>query len=142
MKFLTQKFVNKSIFLFQLMLVLFSFTLIPTQVQAAKTPIAFELSPSQCVAVRQGNTCYADVNIQWKSETNQNYCLYKAGDKTPIKCWNNVSQGQWVKEVQTKVDLEFLLKRKDSNQVIARTTLEVAWVYKKSLKRTSSWRMF
>ena len=116
--------------------------LIAPRTIAAQASVFLDLSPSQCVAVRQGNNCFADVEVEWQSQQSDNLCLYSSQQSVPIKCWSNSTKGVWVAEVQTKTDLTFFLKRKNDEKILARQVLEIAWVYKKNVRRTSSWRMF
>ena len=99
------------------------------------------LSPKQCVAMRQGQTCYVDVELQWQSKTQGDFCLYSSQVEQPLQCWQDTRLGRFEREIVAKDNVIFVLKSPKNALILATTKLEMAWVYKKNI-RANSWRMF
>jgi len=101
-----------------------------------------KLSPKQCVAVHQGQDCYVDIKIVWQTEAVGNYCLYSSQQNKPLKCWHQVTNILFEKELISNKNVTFSLKNKSDIQVLAKGELDMAWVYKKNVRSHASWRMF
>ena len=77
-----------------------------TEVQAS-----MNVSPEQCVAMRQGQACYVSVQLSWQVDSPGNYCLYSSDKSTAINCWENSKSGELKKSFDSKVNLVFSLRR-------------------------------
>jgi hypothetical protein len=100
------------------------------------------LNPPQCVAIHQGQTCYVDIELQWRAPSIGKYCLFSSQQSEPLRCWMQSDQGQFEREIVAQRNVVFFLRKEKNNDVLATRELEMAWVYKKSAKARSSWRMF
>lgn len=99
------------------------------------------LKPAKCVSLRQGQVCYADVELQWQASQAGNYCLQSSTQATPLLCWNAERNGQFSGEISADKNVVFTLTAEGADTVLASAEMEMAWVYKK--KRTAvSWRVF
>ncbi len=101
-----------------------------------------QLSPDQCVALMQGQACYVTVQMQWRGLSNGEYCLYSSQKKQALHCWSNLSHGVIKQSFNAKKNIELIIKRKNSSQVLITAQLKMAWVYKKKGRPRMSWRMF
>ncbi|MFT7129492.1 MAG: hypothetical protein ACI89U_001608, partial [Gammaproteobacteria bacterium] len=70
------------------------------------------------------------------------YCLFSSQQSEPLRCWMQSDQGQFEREIVAQRNVVFFLRKEKNNDVLATRELEMAWVYKKSAKARSSWRMF
>lgn len=99
------------------------------------------LTPRRCVALHQGQVCYQRVQISWSSFTAADYCIYQATRQEPLHCWRGQIQGTF--EFEFASDTSLVLQLKNSQQeVIAESSMEVAWVYKANTRRKTHWRLF
>ncbi|MBA6365312.1 DUF3019 domain-containing protein, partial [Colwellia sp. BRX8-8] len=63
--------------------------------KSPKNHVSFSAQPANCIALRYGRTCYANVKINWSSDIKQDYCLLIKQEKTArtvqqnIKCWKS-----------------------------------------------------
>lgn len=96
--------------------------------------------PNKCVALRKGQVCYQRIRLQFKSMAQGDYCLLADRELTPLRCWTRVSEGKYEYQLASDSEVKFHLLDSASNTV-ASTQVTVAWVYKKSRKR-STWRLF
>lgn len=108
-----------------------------TDIQAS-----MKVSPEQCVAMRQGQTCYVSVELSWQVDTPGNYCLYTTGEPKALSCWINSSVGEMKKSFDSKVNLEFSLRRQNESLSVATAVVKMAWVHKKKGQPRKSWRIF
>jgi hypothetical protein len=108
-----------------------------TDIQAS-----MKVSPEQCVAMRQGQSCYVSVELSWKVDTPGNYCLYTSGDATALNCWENTSSGELKKSFDSKVNVEFSLRSQNESLSVATAVVKMAWVHKKKGQPRKSWRIF
>jgi len=100
------------------------------------------LKPNQCVSLNQGQKCYVDINIDWQVMNTGEYCLYASHQRSALKCWANVSTGNFQQSLVLEDDIKFTLRVKGDDKFIIATKLELAWVHKKSRLSHSSWRVF
>lgn len=115
------------------------------QVLDAKESITMTLSPQQCVALHEGQQCFAEISISWASPIAKNYCLYSSQSAKPITCWNNSDQGAVEYNLETSKNVQFIMMQVLTNQpnkLVAESELQVSWVYKKKQKSRLSWRLF
>ena len=113
----------------------------PAAAQDKSQPVLLELSPAKCVALRQGQTCYADVVLNWQSQQPRDVCLFRLGQNAAMQCWRQAKTGKFAGEVSAQENVDFELRANASEQALAAAQLKVAWVYKKK-RRTVSWRIF
>ena len=113
-----------------------------TGVMAIENEASLNLSPTLCIAIHQGQQCYVDIKIGWKSTQHGQYCLFSSQQAKALKCWKQVTQGTYAQEIVAKSNVKFMLRHNGSDVVLRSKVLEVAWVYKKNTRARSSWRMF
>lgn len=99
------------------------------------------LTPARCVALHQGQVCYQHVQISWSSSAVGNYCVYQQERAAPLQCWQQQSEATLEFEYASDRSSVFQLKHAEE-QVVAESTLEVAWVYKTNTRRKTHWRLF
>lgn len=99
------------------------------------------LTPARCVALHQGQMCYQRVQVSWSSFAPGNYCLYQEPQTQPLHCWQEQTQGTYVFEFASDTARVLQLKN-GQQQVVAESTMEVAWVYKANTRRKTHWRLF
>ena len=113
-----------------------------TSVMAIENEASLNLSPTLCIAIHQGQQCYVDIKINWKSTQHGQYCLFSSQQAKALKCWQKVTKGIYAQEIVAKNNVMFMLRHTGSDVVLNSKVLEVAWVYKKNTRARSSWRMF
>lgn len=126
----------KTISLLMLLLVISSVAN-ATDIQAS-----MQVSPDQCVAMRQGQACYVSVQLSWKVTSPGNYCLYTEGSTKALNCWENSTTGELKKSFDSKVNLTFSLRRQNESLSVATAVVKMAWVHKKKGTPRKSWRIF
>lgn len=109
---------------------------------AADIQATMNVSPEQCVAMRQGQTCYVSVQLSWQVDTPGDYCVYGAGQAKALNCWQNSTMGELKKSFNSKVNLEFSLRRQNDSASLASAEVKMAWVHKKKGQARTSWRIF
>lgn len=100
------------------------------------------ISPDQCVAMTEGQTCYVDIELQWQTSNIGEYCLFSSGQEKALKCWSNTSKGNFQQEVASKQNVIYTLRKQQTNARLAQSKLEMAWVHKRRGKPTTWWRLF
>ncbi|XOV80780.1 MAG: DUF3019 domain-containing protein [Aestuariibacter sp.] len=111
-------------------------------VTADDTPqIELVLTPTKCVSLREGQTCYADVELQWHASQSGDYCLFSNLQEAPMQCWRQKDQASFEGEIASKQNVLFTIKRDGHQITLAATELKMAWVYK-SKRVATSWRVF
>jgi hypothetical protein len=109
---------------------------------ATEINASMKVSPQQCVAMRQGQACYVTVELSWQVDTPGNYCLYTTGDVKALNCWLNTTTGELKKSFDSKVNIEFSLRRQNESLPVATAVVKMAWVHKKKGQPRKSWRIF
>ncbi|MCG7532388.1 DUF3019 domain-containing protein [Psychrobium sp. MM17-31] len=100
------------------------------------------VQPEQCVAMKQGNPCFASVEIAWKMPEQGHYCLYSNMQQQAIRCWKNHNAGQAEFEVKATNNVVFTIRQANEESVLATGLMKLAWVYKKKGQPRRSWRLF
>lgn len=102
------------------------------------------LQPDRCVALHQGQVCYQEVRISWQLEQAGDYCLHVSVQATPLKCWQQQKgePGSLLYDVQSDKNIRFYIKPSDASRIVLQQTFKIAWVYSKSQKQYSTWRLF
>lgn len=103
--------------------------------------IQLVLTPTKCVSLREGQTCYADVELQWHASLSGDYCLFSNLQEAPMQCWRQKDRASFEREIASKQNVLFTIKRDGHNKTLAATELKMAWVYK-SKRVATSWRVF
>ena len=109
--------------------------------------VSFSAQPANCIALRHGRTCYANVKLTWSRDIKENYCLYikqpeVAQEKRQrIQCWENSMGNQIIFNFESNKKIEFQLMSSKDNNVIAEAAVEVSWVHK-ATPRKRRWRIF
>lgn len=100
-----------------------------------------QTKPSKCVALRKGQVCYQKLSVVFAASSVGDYCIHLADESTPLKCWNNVSEGKFSYELKARQSVEFQLKML-SGELITNSHFTVSWVYKNRSRQRSGWRIF
>ena len=110
---------------------------------AAQTDNAYDLeaNSNRCVALRQGQTCYKKIKLQWRAPQTDNYCLYQRQNNNQIHCWQQQSEGEFELELESKQDTTYVLRRDNESVNLAEFTITLSWVYAPK-QQSSGWRLF
>lgn len=143
MKYSTKNFLNYKSFICWINGIILMLSSLSPSLWAANDIEGYSLvlSPKQCVAMRQGQKCYVDVELKWQSKTQGDFCLYSSQVEQPLQCWQDSRLGHFEREIVAKNNVIFVLKLQKDTLILATTKLEMAWVYKKNI-RSNAWRMF
>lgn len=118
---------------------IFSVLLVSTLSQAETH---LEAKPSQCVTVREGNSCKATVILSWETDFQGRLCIVQNNQVTePLYCWQDRLKGQWSWSFSSAEDNTLQIVQDGQSQVLAEAIVSVRWLYKKQSHR-SGWRLF
>jgi hypothetical protein len=101
-----------------------------------------ESDSDRCVALRQGQTCYKKIHLQWTAQQTGNYCLVELQTNITIQCWQQQSQAEVDIEFESTQDLTYVLRRENDSVNLAETVVKLSWVYEPKPNRSSGWRLF
>lgn len=101
----------------------------------------FSLSPSKCVALNEGRTCFADVSFSLTLPDQREYCVREMGEVTPIGCWRAAETVSYLYSFAQSASTTYELVDRAKGAVIATQTIEVNWVHKIQTKKRR-WRLF
>ncbi|QTH72267.1 DUF3019 domain-containing protein [Pseudoalteromonas xiamenensis] len=111
----------------------------PSLAETTEHTVNLVVSPKQCTALKQGDTCYLDLDVVWNMPSTSDYCLY--ADQQKLKCWHNVDQGTWQQALTITDNMEIRLTSLHQ-QTLHTHTIRYAWVHKKNNSKAMRWRMF
>lgn len=104
--------------------------------------VSMTVSPNQCVAMTEGQTCYVDIELNWQSKDVGNFCIFSSLNADTLQCWTQASQGSYQLELASKRNVIFSIKRQGDVTVLGKVEVEMAWVHKRRGKPTNWWRLF
>lgn len=102
---------------------------------------SLQVNNNRCVALRQGQTCYKTVTVEWQTPAADNYCIYQANQTDPVHC-QAAQQTNFSVEFESASDVIYELRRAESDTVLATATIKVSWVYQPKKESTRGWRLF
>lgn len=112
-----------------------------TQLKYIPSITQFSVLPEQCVTLRQGRDCFAEVNISWQSDSKQSLCLYQEGIEKHIVCWHEHDSADIAIDFVSNKNINYQLRNISDNKVVAETEIKVSWLHK-SNARKRRWRLF
>lgn len=124
------------------LLALASCNKVSAQTGDGNTSLLLTATPDRCVALRKGQTCYQQVDIQWQSPQAGKYCLSNITTNKVIKCWTDAKQGSYSFDFQADVSHQYALTQNDSGIHLATVQITLAWVYKSRERPKARWRLF
>jgi hypothetical protein len=102
---------------------------------------ALSAKPERCIALNEGQMCYQQISFTWQAKKSAYYCLRIVDENKQLFCWENSKQASYDYDLQSKTNKTFELIDAKGN-VIATTSIEIAWVYKAKSQRPVTWRLF
>lgn len=103
--------------------------------------ITFTAQPAQCVTLRQGRDCFANIRLKWQTPLKQNICLFQEDQQQKIKCWESHDHANIVIEFESNESISYQLRTLSDNKIIAQTHIKVSWLHKSSTRKRR-WRLF
>lgn len=100
------------------------------------------VKPNRCVALHQGQFCYQSLTFNWLTTQPHRHCLYLEPEVEPLACWEARKMSRYRYEFKSTEDKWFILRDETEQRVLARIKVNVAWVYKRSKKVSTGWRLF
>jgi hypothetical protein len=102
----------------------------------------FRISPSRCVALHEGQACYAKVKFKWQLDEPKAVCVVRNDANIKLHCWSVNSAGVIEIELESESSISFSLIDEATGINLESAELEVVWVYKANNRRQSHWRIF
>lgn len=102
----------------------------------------FYVKPNKCIALHKGQLCYQKVRFNWQTLTQQEFCIVRSSDEKAIVCWQGDEKQNHEFKFSAAETETFELREKGSNSSLAEVKIQVAWVYRKSKKSSTGWRLF
>lgn len=115
---------------------------VATEANTLSSPNQVELSvsPQQCTTLEQGQSCYVNLVIKWRTALTGDYCLWL--DNTQLQCWLAHTQGHWQQDLVISTDAAVTLRQSSNLQRLGDARIKYAWVYQKRISKANLWRMF
>lgn len=109
-----------------------------------EVPVALWVKPAQCVSLHKGHKCYQTVVFNWSGLVLANYCLLNADTGQSLHCWYDQELSSYLFSFVSESSNDFhLVELENGNKkVLAKVTVEVAWVYRSKRNSKSGWRLF
>ncbi len=106
----------------------------------AANPV-LEVSPTKCVTLKQGSQCYQNIEVNWQTKMQGQYCLTLSSRETPLQCWVDSQKATYVFEFVGHESTLLGLVDQTTGKLLMESMIEVKWVYK-NRSRYLSWRVF
>lgn len=123
-------------------LIAVSFVLSPGTTLADNLPTTLIVEPNRCIALQQGQTCYADLKFEWANPPTGQFCLFDERQPDPVVCWMGNTLVSYKLQFKSDKNVNFEIRSKPSDLSLAQVLVKVSWVYKSNTSSTSRWRLF
>lgn len=100
------------------------------------------VKPSRCIALQQGQTCYATLKFQWTTPATGEFCLFDERQTEPLACWVGNQVVSYKQQFESDKNVNYEIRLKMSEQSVAQALVKISWVYKSNTSSTSRWRLF
>jgi len=100
------------------------------------------VKPSRCIALQQGQNCFATLNFRWTTPESGDYCLFDERELEPLVCWAGAELTTFKQSFESDKSVTYEIRFKDDNQLVATARVKVSWVYRSNNSSTSRWRLF
>ncbi|GLR70992.1 hypothetical protein GCM10007852_19000 [Agaribacter marinus] len=103
-----------------------------------------DVKPNKCVALNEGRSCFASVNISWRLKAEQSYCLVAVNsvdEADELGCWRQSKVGNINLDLELTRSVDLKLVTLDGKKVLASSVFQVSWLYESS-PRKRRWRLF
>lgn len=104
------------------------------------------IKPKLCLKKRLADFCDIEVDIYWKANQIDHYCVVDTTSGKTIACWENHLAGEAKDEVHTQVDLNYVLMQEGNNEQLVSQALNVLSLEDDTLgknrRRRHVWSLF
>lgn len=106
-----------------------------SQTAIAEIPV-LTAKPGLCI-VQQSDVekCVMAIELEWKAELSDSYCLYNSLNPEPLHCWENVQLGLHHSELSSREDVDYWLQRPPSSGQLARITVRIVSLAQRNPER-------
>lgn len=133
---------SASIVSFIVKLIAFVFVFVPGATVADKLSTTLTIEPSRCIALEQGQVCFASLKFRWTNPATGEYCLFDERQRNPVVCWEGNTITSYKLEFKSNKNVRYEIRSKLSDQSLAQALVKISWVYKSNTTSTSRWRLF
>jgi len=113
-----------------------------TNSYAENQNISLSVKPNRCIALHQGQTCYATLKFKWTTPNDNEYCLFSDLHESSIVCWIGSTLLRYEYDFKSDKNVMFDIRVKQNQQPLAQALVKISWIYKSNTKSTSRWRLF
>jgi len=113
-----------------------------TNLCADNDAFVLNIKPDRCIALHQGQTCYARLSFQWNTPAGGEYCLFDERLAEPLACWPGNKIIEFKHEFASDINVNYHIRSKQSQQSLAQALVKISWVYKANTGSSSRWRLF
>jgi len=100
------------------------------------------VTPNRCIALQQGQSCFATLKFHWTTPPSGEFCLFDERRKDPLVCWIGNSITTHVQTFESDKNVGYDIRLKSNNESLADVLVKISWVYKSNNSSTSRWRLF
>ncbi len=101
--------------------------------------------PKRCIKPRGEAACAVILRFSWQSSIMGDYCLHIRTHNQPLKCWLKATRGNLNTQFNSKSDLIYELRPRNSDTVLADVKIPIAYALKQQrypLRKRRLWRVF
>lgn len=109
---------------------------------ADKLSATLAIEPSRCIALQQGQACFANLKFQWTNPAPGDYCLFDDRQRDPLLCWAGNTITSYKLQFKARKNVSYEIRKKSGDQPLAQALVKISWVYKSNTSSTSRWRLF
>jgi len=100
------------------------------------------VKPNRCIALHQGQTCYANLSFRWNTPATGEYCLFDDRKSDPLVCWTGNSRLTYKHEFVADSNVVYDIRIRNEQQSLSQAMVKISWVYKSNTESNSRWRLF
>lgn len=105
--------------------------------------IQFSIKPRLCVLSAGEEVCRDELEVKWQSAVMRSLCLYQSDKTEPLRCWQEVTQGEYQFELTASASTDFELRETDTGTAVSDQRFQVVYNDKKYRRaRRNPWSFF
>lgn len=103
---------------------------------------SLSVRPDRCIALHQGQTCYASLAFRWNTPATGEYCLFDDRKSEPLICWIGDRRVAFKHEFVADRNVVYDIRTRNGQQSLSQVLVKISWVYKSNTESNSRWRLF
>ena len=90
-----------------------------------EAPAEIVVRPTLCITDERTSACDLEVDIEWRADIEDRYCVRADDAEQPLRCWNDEQEGETEDARRVETTVEYHLEQGKDEAAVAAARIEV-----------------